>query len=691
MRIALLQIWLVITTVVFAQNEDTVSLRCIHEHLDNSAEMLFRKPDSAFVCANKAKSISIEINNKKLIAESDKYLGLYYYVRTNYDSALYYFNLAEKNLDLAKDSAQLVRIWANKGNIYAETKQFEKALETYFDVHQWFKATNDEYNMAKINATIANIYAMKNQNKEALYHYHNAKRDFKKLGKPEELSIVIQNIGLVYMQQNMLDSAFLFMHQARDFCEAEQLLLPEATCLGNLGEIHNKLGNTDSALIYLNKALKGFIKTGSKRHQAELHIQKASILETIGELQKAGTNLIKALEIVEKHQFPSLRQDIYKNLYSVSKKKRKPEQALFYHEKYTKIRDSIYEDRLKSREDSLLAMYSVTKRDREIELLKLKDNLKATLIAKQKGVLILFGAIAILMIILVFVLMNRNRIKSKANKLLNEKNEEITSQSEEISAQNEKLRQQKTEITDSIDYARFIQRAIFRTSTQQSLNFFRINQPKDIVSGDFFWYKQTEKYHYIAVADCTGHGVAGAFMSVLGFTFLNEVFNEMPNADVNQMLEKMRSKIKNALHHTPESDSSKDGLDIALIKIDKQTKELEFSGAYRPCWIFSPSGFKELKGDRQPIGYYPKEKPFTKQQHIIEPGSVIYMFTDGYPDQVSDKNGKKLTILGMKNFLHQVNRKPFEIHEQEIQAHIKSFIGDAPQIDDILISGIQID
>ncbi len=689
-KIAILAIWLVVQTGVFAQNKDSVSLACIQDQLDKSAQMLFRKPDSAHYYANQAKIKAVNINNKKFIAESNKYIGLYYYIRTQYDSALYFFNLAEKNLDRAKDSAQLVRIWANRANIYAETKQFEKALEIYFDVQKWFKANKDAFSLAKINATIANIYAMKNQNEEALFHYHNAKRDFEKLGKPEELSVVIQNIGLVYMQQEQLDSAFLFMHEARGFCKSQGLLLPEATCLGNLGEIHHKLGNTDSAIHYLNKALAGFKQTGSKRHQTKLYLQKAIILQETGNLQSARNNLQNAMEIARKEHFSSLMEDIYKQLYITSKKANDLPKALLYHEKYAQVRDSIYENRLKSREDALLAKYSVSKRDQEIELLKLKDNLKATLIAKQKGVMVLFGAIVVLLGILVFVLMNRNRLKNRANKLLNEKNEEITSQSEEINAQNEKLRQQKSEITDSIDYARFIQWAIFRTSTENTLNYFKINQPKDIVSGDFFWYQQTDDFHYVAVADCTGHGVAGAFMSVLGFTFLNEVFNELQNSDVNLMLEKLRAKIKTALHHTQAGGGSKDGLDIALIRIDKQQKKLEFSGAYRPCWIFSPTGFTELKGDRQPIGSHPKEKPFTMQQHNLEPNSAIYLFTDGYTDQVDGETGKKLTILGLKNFLLQINKIPFQTHEQKIHEHIKTFIGEAPQIDDILISGIQI-
>jgi len=496
-----------------------------------------------------------------------------------------------------------------------------------------------------MSVNIANLYLIKKQFAEALNHFAEAKLFFQKRNMLDELALIDMNTGYVYNELNQFDSATHYLKKAGQYYADKKLTLQKAACDGNISEIHIKKNQYDSALIYVNRALESLVGQTATHFEANLRFQKADILHKQGNAVDALKNLYLALESTSQKRNKELVAKIYRKLSLVYLDMRNHKQYEQSVEQYIALQDSLYEQKIKSREDELLAEFGLVKRDREIELLRTKENLTATMIKKQQAVIIVFALLAILAGVIAFVLQYRNKLKNRINKVLVDKNEEIRAQSEEINAQNETLKAQKTEITDSLDYARFIQRVIFTPQETPELEYFRFNKPKDIVSGDFFWQQQTENYHYIAVADCTGHGVAGAFMSVLGFTFLNEVFNETPDIPVNEMLDSLRVKIKHALRHTDKSDSNKDGLDIALVRINRKLPKLQFAGAYRPCWIFTESEFIELKGDKQPIGSYPKEKPFTVQELEIPKSSTIYLFTDGLSDLINEADGKKLKII----------------------------------------------
>lgn len=666
------------------------SMSKLEKLIELSKQRIYSNPDSSLAYALEAKQLSIDNADSRNLSEALKQIGIYFYIRSQFDSALLYLTQAKQHLNPASDSAAIMKIDANIGNIFADNHQTEKAIEAYLKVYNWFDKSNDTLNRARMSVNIANLYLIKKQFAEALTHFAEAKLFFQKRNMRDELALIDMNTGYVYNELNQFDSATYYLKKAGRYYADKKLILQKAACDGNISEIHIKKNQYDSALIYVNWALESLAGQTATHFEANLRFQKADILHKQSNAVDALKNLYLALENTSQKRNKELVAKIYRKLSLVYLDMNQLKHYQVYNEQYVALQDSLYAQKIKSREDELLAEFGLVKRDREIELLKIKENLTATMIKKQQAVIIVFALLAILAGVIAFVLKYRNKLKNRINKVLIDKNEEIRAQSEEITAQNETLKAQKTEITDSLDYARFIQRVIFTPQETPELEYFRFNKPKDIVSGDFFWQQQTESYHYIAVADCTGHGVAGAFMSVLGFTFLNEVFNETPDIPVNEMLDSLRIKIKHALRHTDKSDSNKDGLDIALVRINRKQPKLQFAGAYRPCWIFTESEFIELKGDKQPIGSYPKEKPFTVQELEIPKSSTIYLFTDGLSDQINEADGKKLKIIGLQQLLQKASTMPIDQQENMLHDFLKDFMGDVAQIDDMLATGIKL-
>lgn len=260
--------------------------------------------------------------------------------------------------------------------------------------------------------------------------------------------------------------------------------------------------------------------------------------------------------------------------------------------------------------------------------------------------------------------------------------------------QRDKLIFQKNQITDSILYAKNLQNAIL---TDQKLinkalpNHFIFYQPKDIVSGDFYWLKHINNYTIIAIADCTGHGVPGAFMSVLGISLLNEIVLRKEVTKANQALEILRHELKETLNQSESDYSSNNGMDIGLCVIDHKKNILQYSGANLPLYLIRNKKLIEYKPTRNPIGLTPIEIPFKNNEIEYTSDDVFYLFSDGFIDQFGGDNGKKFRSRRFKHLLLEIHEKPMLIQRDFIELNLKKWMGKKhDQIDDILIFGFKI-
>lgn len=344
----------------------------------------------------------------------------------------------------------------------------------------------------------------------------------------------------------------------------------------------------------------------------------------------------------------------------------------------------------------------------------------------QQFILYMFFALALVLAGLGFFIYRAYKIKKQSNKLLTEKNNEIMQQNEEIRqqkeeieaqrdeierqkdeitdqrnvavAQRDEIAHQKKEITDSIHYARRIQQAVLPPpkflSDLIKENYFILNKPRDIVSGDYYWLAEKDNQVIIAAADCTGHGVPGAFMSLLGVTFLKEIMGKLHELTANEILDELRKSVINALHQPGVESYTRDGMDMALCIYNLDTLELQFAGANNPLWLVRNGELIEYKADKQPIGFYEENKPFTNNIIKLHKGDAYYIFSDGYADQFGgpkvDTGGKKFKYSRFKELLISIQNEKMPAQQDILFETIEAWRGPLYQVDDILVIGVRV-
>lgn len=341
----------------------------------------------------------------------------------------------------------------------------------------------------------------------------------------------------------------------------------------------------------------------------------------------------------------------------------------------------------------------IEKQNNRINVQKKVLNEQLEKIHMQQLILYLFVGMVLMLIVLAFFIYRNYKIKKQANQKLKLKNEEILKQNEEIRRQKEEIVKQrdeialqKQEIMDSIRYASRIQQALLPPiKTIENLfceNFFIFNRPRDIVSGDYYFITSKAKKLIVSVADCTGHGVPGAFMSLLGISFLNEIISKLENLDAAIVLDKLRENIIGALNQGVDNQT-KDGMDMVLCIFDFDNNFLEFAGANNAIYHISNGELMEYKGDKMPIGVYEELKPFTKKVIPIKKNDTFYLFSDGYADQFGGPNGKKFKYQRIKQMLLSIQHLPMKEQYKIVEETIDKWKNGYFQVDDILLMGIK--
>lgn len=287
------------------------------------------------------------------------------------------------------------------------------------------------------------------------------------------------------------------------------------------------------------------------------------------------------------------------------------------------------------------------------------------------------------------------RDKMELEEIVLARTEEIQEQKSEIERSRDEIAKYAKDITDSIKYAKRIQKAIFpawqdvQEILPDAVVFF---QSKDLVSGDFYFADQVGSKRIFAAVDCTGHGVPGGFMSIVANNLLQQAIKQLGLTKPSEILEYLNRGITNTLHQTYEESSVKDGMDIALCCWDEKTNKLEYAGAYNPLYIFRNGKLIEIKGNRFPVGTFVGEeiREFTNHEIDVESGDMLYIFSDGFADQFGGPNGKKFMIKRFKAMLEDIHRRPLDEQYDLLVKHLKNWKGNLEQVDDIIVLGVKI-
>ncbi len=275
-----------------------------------------------------------------------------------------------------------------------------------------------------------------------------------------------------------------------------------------------------------------------------------------------------------------------------------------------------------------------------------------------------------------------------------ERTEQVVKQKEEIQEKTKELETLFKQVTDSIHYAKRIQEAILPPlSLVKSIlpESFILYKPKDIVSGDFYWIDKKNDWSYFAAVDCTGHGVPGAFMSIVGYNLLKDILNNSNAITPAAIMDKMNDGVANTLHSGSSDNQTKDGMDMTLCALNYKTLELQFAGAFNPLYIVRNNELLQFKVDKFPIGMFIGEKQhFTNNSVQLQNGDNVYIFSDGYADQFGGPKGKKYMAGNFRELLKEMSKLPIENQSINLNQTIEEWRGNLEQVDDILVIGIKV-
>lgn len=657
--------------------------------------------------------------------------GLYYSNHGKHQQALKYFNKSLKYANGINYQKGIAEAYNNIGYVYNNNGQIDLSLETYFKGLLIQEQIEDLKGASSTLNNIAYIYFQQENYKKALEYWQKSLKYRMQTKDKDLISHSLLNLGSVYFRLGDTPKALEYFEKSYEIQLANNDKLAGAYSLNNIGFIYNQQKDYKNAEKYWNKCLKIRREINDKKGQVYSLQNLSSLYINIKKNDLALITAQEAVKLSNQLGILSLSQASYFRLYQVQLKRKFYKEALNNFIQYSNLKDSIlnetntqslaerdakYKYDIKQIADSI----SYTK---EIKIKDLNLSKQKAIVQKQK-IQQYALSIGLVLILIILILGYRNlKSKQKANLLLQKQKNEIEAQTSELYSRNEEIQSQRDEISyrkdeiekihadvkDSIVYAKNIQNAMLPNKKLLDNNFsdsFVFFKPKDVVSGDFYWWSEVEGQTIITAADCTGHGVPGAFMSMLGISFLREIVNKEYITHTGVILRRLRKEIVKSLKQKEKSDllTVNDGMDMSLVSINHKNNILQFSGANNPIYIITKNkralsgyesiqgfdGFFELKPDKMPIGLYDKMDRFTTQEIQLEKGDQIYLFSDGYADQFGGPKGKKFKYRAFKKLILQHSNRPMIEQREILFSTLKSWQGIEEQVDDLVVLGIKI-
>lgn len=611
------------------------------------------------------------------------------YQRTNFNTALDY---ATKALDLSEKTNDVkgrVSSYNNVGDAYWYHSDYVTAQRFYYKAYKINDSLKDKAGIAESLYNIGWIIVMQQKNVKEIGYLYRSLAIYEELNDKESIAGMLNTVGQFYLDQyaatkkrEYYDSTMSYLNKVIDLIKNNKEFSPGSheQFYGSLATLMAYSGDYVSAKFYMEKKINRDLFSGDSLAYYNNLDDMAGIEFHLGNVDKA-ISLSKTCHAFAKRKgYKEVEMAASGHLNEFYYSKNDLAKAYDYYNTYIVLRDSMNRQLFSANLNDIQNGYELDKKEASIKQLT-QDNEIQELKAKQnKFVLLGVGVVLIIIITIAYLLYKQNRQKNAANLLLQEQNTIIS--------------QKKQEIDHSIQYAKGIQMALLpdineiRNTYPESFIYYL---PKDVVSGDFYWFHKVGDYFYCAAADCTGHGVPGALMSIVSMDKIIQAIFEKKLNDPKDILKFLNVEIKKALKQHHDEAKQRDGLDIALIRINTKTNTLDFASANRPLYIISNGVLSEHKADKVAIaGFTPDEHDFMQLSLNLDKGDCIYISSDGYADQFGGDQGKKFMTKNFKTLLRSASLKDMKSQETEvINSHI-GWKGNYEQVDDILVIGIKI-
>ncbi|MFW5793155.1 MAG: tetratricopeptide repeat protein [Bacteroidota bacterium] len=646
--------------------------------------------DYANALANFKHSIEYfqRLNNEKGEASSLNQIGAIFRLQGNYIGSLEYLFNSLKKYQSIPDSAGIASALNNIGIVYFYQENYEKALNYYNESLNVEQLMGDEFGISISYINIGEVYKLMGEYQKSLDYYLKA---LDLALKHESQDVDRDGVGVLYNE---------------------------------IGSIYLHMKEYSLSLDYLKRALRIFTDIDSNQRLSECHLYLGELYFQSENTKQAQNAFQSALHYAQEIDALDLMSKAHKKLNEIYDYLNIPVKAYSHYKKYIGVRDSLFnEDNTRKMAQAEL-IYEFEKQMQETKLEQAKkDAIVVESNRRQiqlRNFLLAGGSLMSLLVLIVFIAYRQKRknniVISEKNALLEQANEEINAQKDEIEASRDMvlfqkafIEEHKKRMDDSILYAKHIQSALIITDNQAKdlfNDYFIVFRPKEIVSGDFYWATKLGKFVVCVVADCTGHGVPGAFMSMLGISFLNEIIRKKEIIKPAYILEELRKALIEAIIQNSDEDMKREGMYLNIATINTETGECFWSGAKTPLWIVRHSynnknvGFlegkiEEYKSENPPVAVKRKMKDFSHRKIYLNKGDTIYLFSDGIIDQFGGPEGKKFSSKRLKQLISDNADKPMLKQKEIIEKTLDDWqnpvdLEKFEQVDDITLLGIKI-
>ncbi len=591
-----------------------------------------------------SKTIEKEAAKNLLIAEKTGYqkgkayanlnIAAIYFYRSKNKDALKHLTPAYRWFEGEKKEKGYIRALLLKGNISESFGEYEKALNFWLEAYKTSREIRDTESKGEACSQLGLIYSRLCNLPKALEYFEKGLRIREESGDILAAASSLNRIGMVLRQMKKYDDSLEYYFRSLEIRKNEgQTGAIPWTCLG-IASTYEEMGNLPESLKFYELGM----ADSDKRCALQCMLGSGRIYSKTGDAPHAEEKLENALKMARELKSLALIADAYSALAAHHELFKKPERALKYFKQYIKAKETYQSTEVQSKISNIEVAHAIEKSEQEKEIYRL-----------------------------------RHVELKKAYDIIEENHREITA---------------------SINYASRIQKAILPDPNEIPelvKNSFFLYIPRDIVSGDFYWFTQADNKLILVAGDCTGHGVPGSLMSMLGISFLEEIVINRKISDSAYILNELRNEVKRALHQTGEREEARDGMDIALCVIDRKNKTIQYSGAYNNLYLIRNEDLNEYFADRMPIGIFDLgDKSFSSQLITYLSGDIIYMYSDGFSDQFGGPNTKKFKSAGLKSLLHDIHKLPMKQQKHKLESEFLKWKGKNPQTDDVLVVGLKL-
>ncbi len=676
-------------------DQDTLKVTCI---LEEVSILYLISPDTALQLSQKALRLAEKINFSKAVAEAYGWIAYIMDSKGYVKTALFYYKkslwIRERmnNKDgMAVSLNNIAFIYKNQGNIPLALEYLHKSLKLV-------EESNDKMGIAYTMNNIGSVYYTLGEETKALEYYHKSFKLREETNDLQGIAYSLNSLGSFYKNKGALIKALRYYNRGLSIQEKLSNKQGVANSLLNIGELYLLLGDPSRSENYLSNCLSKFEVLEDMNGIDNSLYFMAEVKFKTNKLQEALALAERSLKIAEEIGYPQNIKNASGLLKKIYSQNNNYKEAFKMQVLNKQMSDSINNEnnrKLAIQKSFQYTYESKLTRD-EIKTTAERKIYEAELKQKQsQSILIIIG---ILMIsVFSFFIYKRFKVTSYQKELIEKQKVEVNYQRELadsrraiVEEQKEVLESKQKEILDSIHYAKRIQEVILTNeeyiSSHLNTDHFIHYQPKDIVSGDFYWATQKNDKFYLAVCDSTGHGVPGAFMSLLNIGFLSEAINQREIEEPNEILNFVRKRLIENIS----KEGQKDGFDGILLCIDQKTKKITYSAAHNSPLLIKNNVITHQDADHMPVGLGEKKDDFKLYSLDHKKGDILYLYTDGYADQFGGPKGKKFKYKQLDELLLNLSKLPMKEQKLRLNETFITWKEDLEQIDDVLVIGMRL-